>query len=434
MPPLKILISGGGVAGTSLAFWLTKLNQDVTVVEWYPCLRTTGLQIDLRGQGIDVLKRMGLEKAFRDNAAPEEGIQFVDSKGRNRAYFGANKSGKGPQGFTSDYEIMRGDLCRIIYDATNGRAKYVYGTSIANFKELGDGVEVTFKNGNTERYDLLVGADGNASSTRRKMLGPDAPDPFISIGENNAYFTVKRPREKGEKYVGTMYLGTNKRGILVRRHNPDEIQLYFLLNRDDDRIKRVRRGDVEAEKAAFTEIYRGAGWKTEECLEALRDSKDFYCERLGIVKMDSWHQGHVALLGDAAFGPGGSGMGTTCAMLGAYVLAGEIGRHCGHTDEKGRYVADNKDGIAAALKAYEEKFRPFMDQVQKGLDSNAASWIMPSSAFGIAVLHYILEFLVFILIEPVMKWFLKEAMLNWQLPDYEELRRGQEEEAAASQS
>ena len=432
MPPLKILISGGGVAGTALAFWLSKLNQDVTVVEWYPCLRTTGLQIDLRGQGIEVLKLMGLEKAFRENAAPEEGIQFVDRKGRKRAYFGANKSGKGPQGFTSDYEIMRGDLCRIIHDATGSSAKYVYGTSIANFEEKGDGVEVTFKDGKTERYDLLVGTDGINSSTRRKLLGSNASDPFQSIHETNAYMTVPRPMEKGEKYVGTMYLGTQKRGLLVRRHNPDEIQLYFLLNRDDERLKDIRKGDVEAEKAAFTEIYRGAGWKTEEWLEALNESKDFYCERLGIVKMDAWHQGHVALLGDAAFGPGGSGMGTTCALIGAYVLAGEIGQHCGHLDEKGGYVTDNKNGLAATLKEYEVKFRPFMDQVQKGLDSNAGSWIMPSSAWAIAVFHWVLEILVFLLIEPVMKWFLKESLLNWQLPKYKELLRGQERETSRS--
>ena len=334
MTLLKILISGGGVAGTALAFWLSTLGHDITVVEWFPTLRTTGLQIDLRGHGIEVLRRMGLEQAFRDRAAPEEGMQFVDSSGRKRAYFPANKSGKGSQGFTSEFEIMRGDLCRLIYDATGDEAKYVFGTSIAGFKDQGSGVEVLFKNGNTDRFDLLVGADGVYSATRKMMLGSDAANVFHPIDESNAYLTFPRPIQEEEQYVGTMYLATRKRGMLVRRHSPDEMQLYLLLYTEDDRLTKVRRGDVEEEKAAFAEIFQDAGWRTPELLRALQDSGDFYCERLGLVKMDAWFQGHVALIGDAAYCPGVSGMGTTCALVGAYVLAGEIGRHCRHFEKK----------------------------------------------------------------------------------------------------
>ena len=170
MAPLKVLISGGGIAGNALAFWLSKLGHDITVVERFPSLRTTGLQIDLRGPGIEVLKRMGLEQAFRSNAAREDGIQVVDKTGRRRAYFPANKSGKGPQAFTSEFEIMRGDLCRIIYDAAKVReVSYIFATSIERFENTGDGVEVWFSNGKTERFDLLVGADGQGSHTRKMM-------------------------------------------------------------------------------------------------------------------------------------------------------------------------------------------------------------------------------------------------------------------------
>ncbi|RYO98383.1 hypothetical protein DL766_000797 [Monosporascus sp. MC13-8B] len=135
MAQLKVLTVGAGIAGNSLAFWLSKLGHNVTVVERFPSLRTTGLQADLRGHRIEVPRRTGLEKAFRSLAVPEQGIQIVDSSGRPRAYFPANnKSGQGRQAFTSDFEIMRGDLCRLLYDATKDRSEYVFGTSVEGFE------------------------------------------------------------------------------------------------------------------------------------------------------------------------------------------------------------------------------------------------------------------------------------------------------------
>lgn len=429
MPPLKILISGGGVAGTALAFWLSKLGHFVTVVEHYPTLRTTGLQIDLRSHGVEVLHRMGLEEAFREKRAPEEGMQFVDAHGRNRGYFGAAKSGDGNQGITSEYEIMRGDLCRLIFDATNGKAKYMFGTSVKSFKDAEKGVEVEFKNGKKEMYDLFVGADGVWSSTRRRMLGEEASKKtFHSMDETNAYLTFKQPAAEGEKYVGQMYIGTNKRSLLVRRHNPEELQLYLLLSRPDDRIARVKRGDVEEEKKAFAEIYQGAGWKTEELLQKMMESTDFYCERLGVVQMDPWYQGHVALVGDAAYGPGGSGMGTTTAMVGAYILAGEIGNHCGRGDAD---RSTGSDDVQAALKVYDQRFRPFMTKLHSTLDSSAGSWLLPTSAWGIAIFHWIVQILAAIRLDLIGKFFTWETQYGWSLPKYEMLEEALRREGGA---
>ncbi|KAF2163281.1 hypothetical protein M409DRAFT_26323 [Zasmidium cellare ATCC 36951] len=420
MPPLKILISGGGVAGTALAFWLSKLGHSITVVEHYSSLRTTGLQIDLRSHGVEVLRRMGLEPGFRERKAPEEGMQFIDAQGRNRGYFGAATSGDGNQGITSEYEIMRGDLCRLIYDATHGKAKYVFGSSIQSYCEVEKGVEVEFKNGQKERYDLVVGADGVWSSLRRMMMGDEAgKKAFHFKNETNAYLTYKQPVEKGERYVGQMYIGTDKRSLLIRRHNPQELQLYLLLSRPDERIARVKRGDIEEEKKAFQEIYQGAGWRTNELLEKMMTSEDFYCERLGIVKMDSWWRGHVALVGDAAYGPGGSGMGTTTAMVGAYILAGEIGVHCKDGDV---------DGIQAALAAYDARFRPFMTKLHAGLESEGPGWLFPSSAWGIAVFHVIVQLFATLRLDMIAKYFMWETQYGWDLPKYEGLEEALERE------
>lgn len=154
MAQLKVLICGGGIAGNTLAFWLTKLNHDVTIVERYSELRTTGLQIDLRGHGIEVLKRMGLNEGFRAHAAKEQGMSVVSSSGREWAYFPANKSGKGAQSFTSDYEIMRGDLTRLLHGASKPRI--LFGTSIESFEEKDNAVHVVFSDGKTDQFDLYV--------------------------------------------------------------------------------------------------------------------------------------------------------------------------------------------------------------------------------------------------------------------------------------
>lgn len=154
MARLKVLICGAGVAGNALASWLTKADHDVTVVERYPDLRVTGLQVDLRGPGIEVLKKMGLDEGFRAHAAKEQGLQVVSSSGRQWAYFPANKSGEGPQSFTSDYEIMRGDLTRLLYGAS--KAKVLFGISLESYEDKGDSVEVLFSDGRTEQFDLYV--------------------------------------------------------------------------------------------------------------------------------------------------------------------------------------------------------------------------------------------------------------------------------------
>jgi 2-polyprenyl-6-methoxyphenol hydroxylase-like FAD-dependent oxidoreductase len=425
---MKVLISGGGIAGNALAFWLSKLGHDVTVIERFPSLRATGLQIDLRGHGIEVMRRMGLEDSFRSKSAPEQGLQIVDKSGRRRAYFPANKGSKGPQNFTTDFEIMRGDLCCLIYDATKDHAKYVFGTSIESFEEKDSSVEVRFTDGKMDRFDLLVGADGQGSRTRKMMLGSDTMDGFYPLGGSSggvyvAYFTISRPIQEGEGYIATSYMAPGKRGMMTRRHSPHEIQVY-LGCQNSEQLKNVRRGDVKEEKKALAEIFQGAGWQTEEILKSLEDADDFYCERMGVVKLESWSRGRVTLVGDAAYCPSANtGMGTTSGIVGAYILAGEIGRHCGRSGIEDADAGDaTNDGLAAALKAYEQKFRPFMDQVQKGVLEDSGWSGISSTAFGIAIMNCLLGVASLLKVN-IGKYFLKEEVKGWDLPEYEEMLR-----------
>ncbi|KAE8452072.1 hypothetical protein EG329_002238 [Mollisiaceae sp. DMI_Dod_QoI] len=406
---MKILISGAGIAGNALAFWLSKLGHDVTVIERASSLRTAGLQIDLRGHGIEVMKRMGLEQEFRAKGAPEQGLQWVDSSGRRRGYFPANKSGQGEQSFTSEIEIMRGDMCSIMYEAAKARTKYVFGTSVEKFTDNGNSVEVQFADGKKDTFDLLVGADGQWSRTRKSMLGSDQADGFYPLkGVYIAYFNIPRPIKEGEEYIATIFMAPGKRGVMTRRQSPHELQIYLGCTTNSERLKNARRGDEQ--KEALAEIMKGAGWQIEDMVKALKDVKEFYCERLGIVKLESWSKGRVVLVGDAAYCPSANtGMGTTSGVVGAYILAGEIGRYCGGDDAR--------EKLTTALKAYETKFRPFMDQVQKGVLEDEGMG-MSSSAFGIAIMNIIVGVASFFKVN-IGKYMLKEGVENWNLPDYE---------------
>src|SRR6185295_17002523 len=113
---LRILIAGAGVAGEALAFWLSRGGHAVVVAERFPELRAYGAQVDLRGQGIDAAKAMGLLDQIRAKLVDEAGVAFVDAKGKPRATIMANTSGHGRQSLTSEYEIMRGDLVQILHD------------------------------------------------------------------------------------------------------------------------------------------------------------------------------------------------------------------------------------------------------------------------------------------------------------------------------
>lgn len=422
---LRILISGGGIAGNALAYWLAKQGHDITVVERFPHLRATGLQLDLRGPGIEVLRRMGLENAFRARAAPEQGMQVVDKSGKRRAYFPANKSGTGKQSLTSEFEMMRGDLCRLLHDAAGAckiTPQYIFGTAVESFKQTENGaVEVLFENGKTDSFDLLVGADGQWSRTRRMMLGVGATDGMQRIpGLNIAYFTMPLPIQKGEEYLATVYMAPGRRGFMTRRHSPDDIQVMLTSKTDPDRLQNVQRGDVKQEKEAMADIFRNAGWMTEDILKAMRAADDFYCERVGLVKVSSWTSGHVALVGDAAHCPTVlSGMGTTCAVVGAYILAGEIGQYCGSSSDN-----VNMDGLAAALKRYEERFRPFVDGMQEGIAEKAdRQWALSGSSFSIGLYNCLMGLVSFFGINIADVFGIRETVKGWALPDYEHLRR-----------
>ncbi|KAK5796561.1 hypothetical protein VI817_005846 [Penicillium citrinum] len=407
MPSLKVLICGGGCAGPALAYWLARTGHEVTIVEHFQALRAIGAQIDLRGQGIEVVKRMGLDSAIRSKLVDEAGVSFIDSNGKSHATIMANKSGKGAQSLTSEYEIMRGDLVRILYEATHQKVKYMFGTTIETFEQdnSNHSVFVQFSDGSHGTYDILIGADGQGSRIRKAILAPDSPEPYRKLGIHMAYWFI--PRNETDDNIRRVYLGSQGRMIMRRTHNTAQTQVYFVLKDDSPELSSIPQASVETQKQYWSSRFQDAGWQSSRFLQGMGSTENWFCQEVVQVQTDTWYKGSVVLLGDASSCPSPfSGMGTTASLVGAYILAGEINR--------------NANDLPQAFANYDEVFRPFVNEVQD-INTFLLGLTIPQTRWGVAILRFVGWLLCFINIPHLVSLFSKERDGDWKLPDYPEL-------------
>ncbi|KAI6080349.1 FAD/NAD(P)-binding domain-containing protein [Hypoxylon rubiginosum] len=416
--PLNVLIVGAGIAGPALVTLLqgSEANYNITVVERFPELRTAGQQIDLKNQGVHVLRKMGLLDAAKAHCVDETGLEIVDSQGKRMALFGVNPHDQQRIGLTSEYEIMRGDLVNVLYQASldqyaklkerlgKGRGlTYEFGKTLTDLAQSDDGVDVTFTDGQTKRYDLVVAADGQASRTRRLAFGKEVSDAaFKSIGVHAAYFSI--PRIEGEGGLARGFNAMGRRLLLTRTsERPVTGTLLFTMG-DAEKLKNVYKEPIEKQKEAFVEVFKGSGWQEDRLLSGLKSSDDFYAHEHGQIKMSQLSKGRVVLLGDAGYCPTPfTGMGATGCLVGAYVLAGELARHA--------------NDVSGALKAYETVVRPPVDEIQKL--PGVLGIFFPSSKLGVWILRNTMWAVS--KAQQAVDWPRSEGGGRWKLPEYPEL-------------
>lgn len=431
MAPLKVLIVGGGITGPALGLWLSKLDCDITIIERTPDLRASGQQIDIRGQGVTCMRRMGLEPDVRAKVVDEQGLKFIDTQGRVLGFFEANKSGQGKQSFSAEFEIMRGDLVRILYARTKDTCKYVFGTTVEDFEQRGDGVWVKFSDGREEGFDLMVGADGQGSRTRRKMLGPGATDPFKFLGLYLSYFTV--PKTEKDENCAVALTTTRRRLVSTRVDNPKTMQVYLGIMDPNaelkDLEKAVQAGDMEKQKEIYYDLFKDVGWEVPRLLDGLKNSseaKDFYGQKIGQVKMDKpWSKGRVVLLGDAAYCPSPvSGVGTSLGLVGPYVLAGELAKQleAQRSNGGGGGGEDHGRAIDAALDEYERVLRPFVTTTQK-LPPGVPGIVYAEGEWGVWIRNLIISVVSTLRIPQILGRFMSDDFGGgWKVPEYPELK------------
>lgn len=364
----RILITGGSIAGNAVAWWLGRSGIDVTVVERAPTFRDGGQNVDVRGAGREVLRRMGLEHAALDAGTGEEGLAWVNERGRIAAKVVAGPGADGP---TAEMEILRGDLARLLYEPTSERVTYRFNDRVTAIDDRGGDVAVTFARGCTDTFDAVVVAEGVGSATRE----------LVFLGENDprwmdmlcAYFTI--PRADGDDQLWRWYNAPERRSVTIRpdRQGTTRATLTMVQPPNGE-----QNWNAEQQKAYLHERFADAGWQTPRVLAGMDVTKDFYFDVLRQVRMPRWSKGRVVLVGDAAWcvTPLG-GIGATLAITGAYVLAGEMALH---------------DDPATAFAAYERAMRPMVTQGQ-GIPKFVPRLAHPRTRLGIALVHGVLAIL-----------------------------------------
>lgn len=334
-----VLISGASVAGPALAYWLRRYGFNPTVVERAPALRDGGYAVDFRGAAhMAVLRRMGILDEVRRRQTHMGALAYVDSTGKRLASIPAEV-------MSGEVEILRGDLARILYDLTEDTTEYVFGDSIATLAEDGRGVHVTFERGGPRIFDLVVGADGLHSNVRALAFGDESR--FVrDLGYYVAVFTAANHRNLDR--TGLFYSVPGKTaGVYSARDNTEAKALFVFASPPLEYDHR----DVGRQKEILADAYAGVGWEVARLLEAIRDAPDFYFDSISRVRMDRWSNGRAVLLGDAGYGATLGGLGTGLAVVGAYVLAGELAAAGG----------DHR----AAFGRYEERLREYAEGCQK---------------------------------------------------------------------
>lgn len=344
MSEIEVLVSGASIAGPAAAYWLQRYGARVTVVEQAPALRPGGQAVDARGVAREVIRRMGLDEAVRAACTDTRGGYSVDAEGTVLETFRAEDDGG--DGYISEIEILRGDLARILHDHTSGEVDYVFGDRIAGLSQDADGVDVVLASGARRRFDLVIGAEGLHSALRATVFGPR--ERFVRhLGLGLAFFSV--PNVFG--IDGWLYDHQDAGRWAGLRPGGDPDQAIAMMSFPAGDLAFDHR-DVTAQKRLLREHMTGFGWETPRILEHLDDSPDFYLDQVAQVVMERWSHGRVALLGDAASCASPmSGGGTGLALVGAYLLAGEL--------------ASAGWDPAAGFGRYEERMRGYVEANQE---------------------------------------------------------------------
>ena len=352
-----VLISGGGIAGLTLAYWLHHHGLQPTIVEQAPKLRPEGYAIDFAGSGWDVAERMRLIPALRHQQITAPFFIFKDGAGRTLARLPTAVFQRAFQ--DKMVQTMRPDLEAALYDTIRDTVPIRFGTSIQRIDQEADHVAVTFADGAQEVFDLVVGADGAHSNVRRLVFGDESQFARY-LGYYFATFPVPNLDHFEEGAI--ICLEPNRQATVFPDHHGGYVALLVYRAQEAGHIATAQR------KPMLEAHYREAGWVIPQMIAAITDATPVYLDSVTQIQMPRWSEGRVTLVGDAAHCLTLiSGQGASTAMGGAYILAEELGK---------------AEEYRAALAAYERRVRPFVEDKQRKAQRFAKTFV-PGSSLGV---------------------------------------------------
>lgn len=382
-----VLISGASVAGPALAYWLSRHGFRPTVVERAPRLRGGGYAVDFRGAvHLGILRKMGILDQIRAHQTHLESMAYVDSAGRTIAPMPAEI-------FAGDIEILRGDLARVLYDATRDRTEYLFGDTITGLTEHAGGVDVTFSRAAPRTYDLVIGADGLHSAVRRLTFGT-RPEDVRDLGMYVSIFAITT--DSIPPRTAQLFSVPGKTAGIFRTDGGAIAQLFFT----GFTGPAVQYGDP---RRIVAEAFDGLGWQVPWLMEQMWRADDFYFDSVSQVHLDSWSRGRVALAGDAAAAAGPGGNGTGNAVVAAYVLAAEL--------------AAARGDHRTAFSRYEGLVRPYVAKGQKQA-LGGSGFLAPATDKKIARRNRAFRVMARLPVGGVIRYMSARTATAIKLPDY----------------
>lgn len=388
---MNVLISGAGIAGPCLAYWLARHGHQATIVERAPALRTGGYIVDFWGAGFDVAERMGLVPAIFEAGYDMEEVRQVDRNGKRLSGLPVSVLKRLTNGrFTS---LPRSELSALIFRSLGDRVETIFDDSITAIDDRPDAVHVQFERSSPRSFDLVVGADGLHSQVRRLVFG-DHHERYLGIKVAAFASTGYRPRDEG------VYLMHTELGQQVGRFSMRDDRMLFLFVFKDPSPELP--ATIDGQKALLRERFSRSGWEAASILAALDGADNVYLDRVSQIQMERWTRGRVALVGDAAFCVSLlAGQGSALAMVAAYILAGELARATGDH--------------ASAFSRYHERLHGFISGKQRAA-VRFAPFFAPTSRFGMFVRNQVMKLMAVPFVSKLAIG--RELRDSIELPDY----------------
>jgi 2-polyprenyl-6-methoxyphenol hydroxylase-like FAD-dependent oxidoreductase len=361
---MNVLISGAGIAGSTLAFWLKRHGCTPTLLEEAQALRTSGYVVDFWGQGFDIAEKMGLiPELVRDGYRVRE-VRFVDNHGQRVGGFSVEVFNRLTRG--RYVTVARSRLAEAIYASLQGKVETIFGERVCDLKFIGDDVQASFLKLPPRRFDLVIGADGLHSNIRQLLF--DAQSKFETyLGYKVATFEASGYRPRDE----LTFVSFSRPGLQVSRFAMRDDRTLFLLIYADKSPKCPAPSDITTQKRELHARFDGQGWECARILSVLDQCQSVYFDRVSQIRMPNWFKERAALVGDAAAAPSLlAGQGAALAMMESYVLAGELAR--------------SPRNPSVAFARYDGLLHKFVEAKQIGAERLASSFA-PRTELGLLV-------------------------------------------------